>query len=326
MKHSKSYTIAADCLTIAGLLFLLCSCLSFNIGDWPSSFVYPHNNTALNFCGIAGAFCAYYLMYFIGPGVFVLLLSLIIFLIGRLLSKPVNQPWLRAAGLILLTVAVSATFYCLWPDSIYNFPMGSGGLLGIATIIFLRSHFAILGTFILISTTWIVGIILLADSFVMMILRSLDLCLSKTASAAGSAISIAKERSKVTAKIWQKLSLGQKKASRHTKPSSFKKDHEIEGVPDKHSLANKKIKVMAAASGKTITGYIPPSYVDFELPPLDLLEEPEYSFSAVQGKVVKAKAAALEQLLAEFNINAQVVAAETGPVSSARLPGLDRVL
>ena len=50
------------------------------------------------------------------------------------------------------------------------------------------------------------------------------------------------------------------------------------------------------------------------MPPLDLLDEPEYSYAAVQNKVIDAKAEALEKLLAEFNINARVVEAETGPV------------
>ena len=50
------------------------------------------------------------------------------------------------------------------------------------------------------------------------------------------------------------------------------------------------------------------------LPPLDLLAEAEYGYAAVQEKVVKAKAAELEKLLGEFNVNARVVAAETGPV------------
>jgi S-DNA-T family DNA segregation ATPase FtsK/SpoIIIE len=47
---------------------------------------------------------------------------------------------------------------------------------------------------------------------------------------------------------------------------------------------------------------------------LELLAEPEYSFAAVQEKVIKAKATALEKLLSEFNINARVVSADTGPV------------
>jgi S-DNA-T family DNA segregation ATPase FtsK/SpoIIIE len=47
---------------------------------------------------------------------------------------------------------------------------------------------------------------------------------------------------------------------------------------------------------------------------LELLSEPERSFASVQEKIIKAKATALEKLLMEFNVNAHVVAADTGPV------------
>ena len=75
MKEHKSYKTAGKCLGIAVLLLVLFSCLSFNIGDWPSRFVYPHNKPTANWCGVIGAFCAYYLMSYIGPGVFVILIS-----------------------------------------------------------------------------------------------------------------------------------------------------------------------------------------------------------------------------------------------------------
>ncbi|MHC4720386.1 MAG: hypothetical protein ACYSYT_07920 [Planctomycetota bacterium] len=42
--EKKSKKKAAECLVIAGLLLLLCSCISFDIGDWPSRFAYPHND------------------------------------------------------------------------------------------------------------------------------------------------------------------------------------------------------------------------------------------------------------------------------------------
>ena len=74
------------------------------------------------------------------------------------------------------------------------------------------------------------------------------------------------------------------------------------------------MKLQPAAARKPAAPYEPPSYDDYTLPTIDLLDEPQYSFAAVQEKVVKAKAIALEGLLGEFDISARVVAAETGPV------------
>ena len=126
MKESKAHKIAVRCFGIAIVLVLLCSCLSFDIGDWPSRFVYPHNNPTANLCGMIGAFVAYFLLYYIGPGVFVLLFAATVFLIARLIDRPGEQMIFRIIGSVLLTIAASATFYCIWPYSVYGFPTGSG--------------------------------------------------------------------------------------------------------------------------------------------------------------------------------------------------------
>ena len=133
-KGRKTYMIAVQCLAIAALVMLFFSCLSFNIADWPSKFAYPHNNPAKNWCGSVGAFGAYYLLYYIGPGIFVLLLSGISYIIAKLSDKVVGQSVLRCIGLVLLTVAASASFYLFWPFKVYNFPIGSGGVLGVGAV------------------------------------------------------------------------------------------------------------------------------------------------------------------------------------------------
>jgi len=78
---------ALPCLGIGVCLVLLCSCLSFDIGDWPSKFAFPHNAPPVNWCGSIGAFCAYYLLYYVGPGVFVILASAICFLVAKIAHR-----------------------------------------------------------------------------------------------------------------------------------------------------------------------------------------------------------------------------------------------
>jgi len=309
VKDRKSYKPAIECLGIAALLVLLCSCVSFDIGDWPSKFIWPHNAPPANWCGSMGAFCAYYLMYYIGPGVFVILACSICFLAARLIHRPIKQPVLRAVGLGLLTVAASSSFYCFWPYSrIYSFPMGSGGVLGVGATHFLQSHFALLGTFILIAATWIVGVVLLADSLVLTILGWFSFVLRKIFGAAVPAWSAAKQRSQVLSEIWQKLSARSVPRAPCPVPRVKGEQGPANGGEDI------QLKLISPQVRKVSHAYVPASFKDYTLPPLELLAEPEYSFAAVQSKVVKAKAAALEKLLAEFNVNARVVAADTGPV------------
>jgi S-DNA-T family DNA segregation ATPase FtsK/SpoIIIE len=310
---------AAKCLAIAVVLVLLCSCLSFNIGDWPSPFVYPHNGPSENLCGSIGAFFSYYLLYYIGPGIFVILVSTICFFALSLTGRDIDQPVLRSIGLCLLTVAASTTFYCFFPFKAYSFPTGSGGILGVGATQFLRSYFAVLGTAILITVTWIVGLVLLADSFVLMLFGGLTFALRKTLGLALPAWAAARQRSEVLGEIWQKLSARQRTGSAQTEELQDQDEYDHEQTEQYEQDADQprqpiQMQMISSKARKTGKSYVPQSYDDYELPPLELLAEPEYTFAAVQGKVVKAKANSLEKLLSEFNINARVVAADTGPV------------
>ena len=313
-KHQAQGSIsrtALRCIGIGVCLMLLCSCLSFDIGDWPSGFEYPHNNPTANWCGLIGAFCAYYLLYYVGPGIFVVLVSAIYLWASKLACRTVNQLVLRTVGLGLVTVAASMSFYCLWPHRYFNFPTGSGGILGTGAAQLLQSHFALLGTFILLAAIWVVGAVLLADGLMLMVLSCIGFTAAKIMGVAIPAWSAAKEHSQVLNEIWRELSARQKPVvirSELSKPPDVEIPKRPDGIPVTRS-DSKRPNVQAPKST-----FVQPSYDDYELPPLDLLAEPEHSFASVQEKVVKAKAIALEKLLSEFNINARVVAADSGPV------------
>ncbi len=322
VKDRNTYITALECLGIGLSLMLLFSCVSFNINDWPSRFAYPHNDPPANWCGSTGAFCAYYLMYYIGPGVFVVLASAVCFLIAKLAHRPTGQPIFRAVGLGLVTVAASSSFCCLWPYRSFGFPMGSGGVLGIGTAHFLQSYFASLGTLLLLLAIWVVGIILLADNFIAILAGCFGFAAGKIVGVFVPMWSVAKRAAKggeVLGEIWQKLRTKSTPPSAPVFPAASTcvdrhGGRRQEGAGAAKSEPLRRAKVTSTEARKPDKSYVPPNYENYVLPPLELLAEPEYSFSAVQEKVVKAKASALERLLSEFNINARVVAAETGPV------------
>ncbi len=338
MKKKKSYkrrskrkaerslvTTALRCLGIGLCLFLLCSCLGFDIGDWPSKYQAPPNNPTTNWCGSIGAFSAYQLLYYIGPGVFVVLVTAICFMIGTLAKREMGQPILRMIGLALVTVATSMSFYSLWPTWIFGFGVGSGGILGVGLTDILRSHFASLGTFILLVAVWIVGVILLADGLMVALLRGFGFVVERMIGAAVPAFSAARQHSQVLSEIWRELSVRQRPVvlageAEELEEAEWEEEEEEEedataaepdGIKVRRMAKNKRTRASAQPTQGT---FVQPSYDDYELPPLDLLAEPEHTFPAVQEKVVKSKAADLETLLSEFNINAKVVAADTGPV------------
>jgi S-DNA-T family DNA segregation ATPase FtsK/SpoIIIE len=320
LKEKKSYEVALECLGIAAALVLLCSCISFNIGDWPSRFVWPNNEPPANWCGVIGAFFAYYLMYYIGPGVFVILVSAICLLSAKLAHRRIGQEVLRAIGLMLVTAAVSSSFYLLRPHSVFGFPMGSGGILGVGAAEFLRSHFALLGTFILITATWVVGIVLLADTLMIAMFGWFGFVFGRIVGVAVPVWSAARQQSQVLSEIWQKLSARQRLLSAETEVLQFERDtgDEDEGSEDTVGATGaekpRQVNLMSPQVRRPTKAYVPTSYKDYTLPPLELLSEPEHTFASVQEKIIKAKATALEKLLMEFNVNAHVVAADTGPV------------
>ncbi|OHB64226.1 MAG: hypothetical protein A2168_00020 [Planctomycetes bacterium RBG_13_50_24] len=316
-KHQAQSSIsrtAMRCIGICLCLVLLCSCLSFDIGDWPSGFEYPHNNPTANWCGWIGAFCAYYLLYYVGPGIFVVLVSAIYLWGSKLAGRPVDQLVLRTIGLGLVTVAVSMSFYCLWPYRYFSFPTGSGGILGTGAAQLMQSNFASLGTYILLGAIWVVGAVLLADGLMLIVLSGLGFTAAKIMGIAIPAWSAAKEHSKALNEIWRELSARQKPLVVTTeipKPPEVNRSLKPESIPVTRSDDKKPC---LPGDQTTKSSFVQPSYDDYELPPLDLLAETEHSFASVQEKVVKAKASALEKLLSEFNIIARVVAADSGPV------------
>ena len=334
-RNTNRAKTAILCVGIALLVFLFFSCLGFDMGDWPSKFVSPHNRPTANWCGPFGAFCAYHLLYYFGPGVFVMLLCGVWFLSANLAGKPIGQLVLRVIGMGLLTAAVSGSYFGLWPDRIYSFPMGSGGVLGVAVVNFLRDHFALLGTCILIASIWMVGFVLLADSLVVMILRSIGGAILKVAGVVAPTWAAARQHSETISRIWKKLSIRQRfEAARQRMLAHSEAEKEERYGPVKTQPQTRIVGMPAGAQAESqskVSAYKPErsrtsveavkakdskgnGFSDYILPPLELLDEPESSFSDLQGRVVKSKAAALEKLLGEFDIKANVVAAETGPV------------
>ncbi|MFH1614904.1 MAG: DNA translocase FtsK 4TM domain-containing protein [Planctomycetota bacterium] len=324
MAQKKSYITAALCFSAAGFMLVFCSCLSFDIGDYPSDYVWPHNQPSKNWCGPIGGFMAYYLMYYIGPGIFIVLGTATSGLLVKLAGRQITQPILRSTGFCLLTLAASASTGLILKDTANGFPIGAGGVLGTAVVIFLREHFAILGTAIILVSAWIVGAVLLADVVVVFTARWIGKVFVRVFGLAAPAWYAAREHSQVLGDIWQKLSTKQKQVDSQ-QTAEF--DHEmaehhdstIEILAEEAGRKDARpkragIKVTSTNTGKGQKPYVPKSYDDYILPSLDLLMEPEHGYTSVQEKVVKAKAASLERLLAEFNVNTKVVAADTGPV------------
>jgi len=234
-----------------------------------------------------------------------------------------------------------------------SFPYGNGGVLGVATAQFLTPRLALLGTWIVVLCCWTVGSLLLADSLVFAIVRGIGMGVLKMFGLAEPAWKAAREHSQSLGDIWTRLSERRKEQSktfaetvRNYRESLQKNEQAIEEKPakatagpafetveveldHKHDVSveqavgeaappekRKKLRIRKPKQQVPPTRKVIPvqkSYDDYQLPPLDLLENPEVGFNAIQTKMVEHKAQSLEELLEEFGVNANVVNAEPGP-------------
>ena len=178
--------IAISFLGLVICIFTLISLVGFSIYDWPNPDVAPtyqyHNQADYqsvnaiiphNPCGRVGAWIAYHAYYYFGPGIYVLLLSTVAMLILYCLKKPVEQLLLRSIGILLVCLAVSAGKFLYCPGDNLTLSCGNGGILGIAAGHFLLTNTAMAGAIMIISATFLVGLLLAADNLVLMLPRLL---------------------------------------------------------------------------------------------------------------------------------------------------------
>lgn len=339
VKNASLYRRASEVLLFCVCVFLFFSCIpegifpsefarGFSLSDFPSEYTWPHNDPSSNLCGRWGAFPAYYIMKYIGPGVFVLLLTGMWWLGVRISGHGVTQPVLRCIGLGLLVAALSSSIHLVYPRSASGFPMGNGGVLGIALGSFLLENAKEFGAFIILSSVWVVGLVLLADALVLACLRGLGTVIGRVVGFAAPAMSAAKVHSSSLSDIWARLSRrqgvqlpgvdgeGDAVLEEMTDEEEYEDEDDDE---DEEEEAEGEVRVKSGRKRKKRSGvqkpkpYVPKTYDDYELPSLDLLDEPEVGYAAVQGKMVEKKARVLEGLLAEFGIHASVVNTEPGP-------------
>ncbi len=91
-------------------------------------------------------------------------------------------------------------------------------------------------------------------------------------------------------------------------------DEDDEADPESPAISPMIIKHFNKKPTVVADEAYPREIEDWVFPPLSLLEDAEYNFTAQQESVVRSKAKILERTLEEFRIQARVVEIDTGPV------------
>ncbi|ARN56451.1 DNA translocase FtsK [Sedimentisphaera salicampi] len=167
--------IAAELLIIVLLFLAAASCVSFDIYDPPGMYSYPVNDPPSNWLNLPGAYFSHYALYYLGPGIYVILGSLVFLLASDLFGRPPGQIPFRIAGMLLLCAAVSAAAGCYskFNFSVDAFPVGRAGVLGTFLAEWLGHNIGQLGRFAIMLAATLIGLIFIADSLVVAFFKGL---------------------------------------------------------------------------------------------------------------------------------------------------------
>jgi S-DNA-T family DNA segregation ATPase FtsK/SpoIIIE len=259
-------------------------------------------------------------MYYIGPGVFIPLAACGVVIFWRLSDKEISQRLLRLIGLVLVAASISSIIYMFRPFPADSFPTGSGGILGSATILFLREKFSLLGSVIIVISALVVGAILLADAFVIYLLHLCGVLLTRIFGIFVPAWYATRQHSHRLSEIWRKLSARKPAptvAELLTEEAQHIEQQQSGQVVKTDEAIEVHLEKTPAAAEKpdkpSELPYESENFEGYQLPGLELLTEPEHSFGSIQEKIIRAKSTALEQVLNEFGIEAHVAGSEPGP-------------
>ncbi len=170
-------------------LFSWVAVLTFDIADWPNPGHYPNNDPVHNACGRAGALIAYQGFYWLGDGVYPLLLFASLAAGLWLVHGKIVNLLQRAFGLAILVACTAATVHFLSDGGPNTLAVGNGGVLGAGLGRILAQTFSGIGSGLVLLYSFIVGLIFTAEGWVL----RLPGAVQKIRSASGEALAVARE-------------------------------------------------------------------------------------------------------------------------------------
>jgi S-DNA-T family DNA segregation ATPase FtsK/SpoIIIE len=327
---------------LALVVFLLVALATCDPADPPTSLVYPPNDSVRNACGPLGAWTARLLFDLLGLGAYWVLLFLGLLAWQMLRRRAVRDPLVRLAGLLVSLCGVCALATMALPELAPSTAIGAGGYLGAAARSLLEMHFAAAGACILVLSFILGGLLLSTDYGLVRLAAWMAGAVVRSARRLAAR---RRDKGSCDAADASRASHGTESAtseeSRSTKvrisqrSRSLTEPHDTAALEgDEPSSQDEATEPATDAAARALRvrnrhtrredreGVIQQleeasrheTAVEYELPSLDLLREPEpFSFEE-QEKEVRRKAVILEQTFANFGYNVKVVEIETGPV------------
>ncbi len=148
--------------------------ISYDAADAPTHFVGVTHERPANWVGTIGARIAHEAFFTLGPGIWVVLVAVGVALGWTAASRKLDQPAIRATGVLLMTAACSGLAAVGTTSFVTGYagrPEGPGGLVGVFLHDELVPRFATLGAMLILAGICWVGSILAADRWALALPR-----------------------------------------------------------------------------------------------------------------------------------------------------------
>jgi S-DNA-T family DNA segregation ATPase FtsK/SpoIIIE len=325
------YSLVLVLIGAAALAWM--SVLSFSPTDPPSWAVYPPKRSVDNVAGIVGAYTAWALLYWLGGGAYMALLFVTVAAFLLAFGGRITLVHWRVIGVALLVVSTSAAVYMLNPDEAGDPLSGSAGILGISAGRFLLSRFATVGGWIILVVSFCIGLMLAADSLVLQLPRLGRKAWQRRGQIASLGTAF-RGRAQPQAAVALRGAAGVR-AGISVRPAP----RAIPSPPALPGGGNAQPRPAPSEAEPKAPGLVrrllpkpkpalprpkpaPPrpgirrtdTHSGYSLPSTDLLAAPSGGYLESQEGVALQRRAVLRQTLDDFNVAAQVVGHQTGPV------------
>jgi len=294
------------------------SMLTYSPTEYGSAWQQPPSPVR-NWAGKVGAFVAHTLRYWLGAGTYMALVFGSVAAGVLIVGGRVGDWVWRLAGVLLLVAATSTGLYLRDPAGVQSMTEGTAGVLGCSVGKLLLDQFDVKGAWLVVVAAGFLGVMFAADKLVLSLpglarraagraieMRQAALERRREALAAAAPVikptrataeALAEAKPTVRA-VREKLA----KAAQADKASS-----DSAAEPPKTAVRQTPAKPAKAKSAKDAS-------LEMDLPSSALLIEAETGYMESQQEVADLKQQILQQTLNDFNVAAEVVAFQTGPV------------
>ena len=306
-------------ILIASSLFIFLSFLSHSYNDPPFA-DYPTNNPVHNFCGIAGAQIAGYALAGLGRTSYLIVVLVSWLGVSYLFKESIEYLWVKMIGAVLLLFSIASllTLGCYaFKKSLLS--ANVGGIFGIVVVSRLYEYFNLTGTIIILASGLVISIMLLLNvTPVSPFIKASRAKKGRFAPTHDSENEDANIRYRVKANVLNNSTI---LANNYLDASSENVTGEIKNE-QLVSIGTLK-QIQEQEDGEQYPEDEEPDIYaetikqkkqDYELPPIDLLEKPAVEQHSDDWDQITQRAHVLKNTLVQFNVNAEVVEIERGPV------------